>query len=195
MALPPGPWTRAVIYSQNEDREWQNVFWLKTSGTPSGSFDINAFSSAVLAHFSPSMAAPLQTGFASVLGARVYYNNGTYTLSAANYTSTGGSEVSSELPTECSVIVRHQTNTGGPSGRGRSFISGVCSANVTASKLNSTGQPLYDAIATAMNASFTNQGLTLNFAILSKKTNTIIQTTSNIVEPTLGHRSKRRPIF
>lgn len=195
MALPPGPWGRLVIYQYNDEDEWTNTVWMHPTSAIPGNFNIQTAVNDFATHFQTAFANPLQVTDAGVKGFRLYVNNGTYTVSADNTTSTPGNEVSAELPTEVSAIVQLRTNSSGGSGRGRIFLSGVCEGNTRVSDLSTAGFTLYQAIVTALTGTITAGAVPWQTALYSRKLNNVLPCTFIRLDRELGHQKRRRPIF
>jgi hypothetical protein len=190
------PWMRIQIFSQNEEREWENVLWFTADEPLPGGFDAKANATTVYGNMSDAFSNPLQVGFAETLGAKVAVNNGVYTTVNDVISTNGGEEVSAEIPTEACVIVQAQCEVAGPSGKGRLFISGVCSDNISVSRLSTAGAALYQQIPDLLNAVVVgNAGVSWRSCIFSRHNNALQRVKFWELSDVLCHRKKRRPAF
>jgi hypothetical protein len=190
------PWMRMTIFSQNDEREWENVLWFTADEPLPGNFDAKANAQTVYDHFSNEFANPLQVGFAEVLGARVAVNNSTYTTVNDVIDTQAGNEASAELPTESVVIVQAQCEVAGPSGKGRLFISGVCQDNTTVSRLSDAGKLLYQALVDKLNAvTVGDHGVQWRSCVYSRHNTALQRVKFWELADVLCHRKKRRPAF
>jgi len=197
MPIPPGTtWMRVQIFSQNDEREWENVLYFKSvAGLPSG-FDAKANATSVFNALKGPFSDPLQVGFAEVLGAKVSVNNGTYTTVNDVIDSTAGNEASAEVPTEVCVIVQAQCEVAGPSGKGRLFISGVCQDNISVSRLSTAGLNVYQEIVDTLNAPVVGDASVSWLSCIYSRFNNALQPVKFWeLSDVLCHRKKRRPAF
>lgn len=189
---PTGPWLRVVMFFSNDEKSWQNVLWYKVTAPVPGDVNVDTVASDVSTAIEATVLPILPPG-ANYNGVNVYLNNGTYTVAAENNMSVAGTAPDTGIPTEDAAIVSLNSGVGTRAGVGRLYLGQPSETNVSESKINSTGEPLYEAFKNSLMTLVTAGGVAIKLAVWSRKLGVLEPVVFATVRTILGHRRKRRP--
>ncbi len=190
-SFPAGPWARAAFWFENTEREWSSDLWFQHTGAIPSGFDVEAAASDLSTLFKTPVL-DLIAAETHFLGCDLWVNNGSYTASGQATDDTTGSGVGDALPTEDAIVVRLQTGAGGPSGRGRIFLSGIAENNVVLSRLTPACVTSAQALVAAMLAP-TFGGTAWYLSHWNRKAGNLAGVIYGQAAPVMGHQRRRRP--
>jgi hypothetical protein len=185
-------WVKLLVWTGGQGKEWSNELWYAVTGTPVANFDAHALAIAFTTAITPHWADLINQNY-NLLGCDVAFSNGTYTVTASGNTTTPGAKPETPLPPEDSIVVRLQANVGGGSGRGRIFIGGLDSDMTDGSYLSDEGASNAATLITTLRTPLTNQGITCNLNLYSRKNGDLKPLVSMYADDILGAQLRRRP--
>lgn len=191
MAMP-SQYARLVFWWQLGVKEWSNVLNFLLTGSFPSNFDIAAARVSLEAIYTP-LILPFMGIDAKYLGADIFVNNNGVTSSNTNYASTSGGASSDSCPAEVAAIVRTQSAIGGPSGRGRLFLSGIALETVSAGRIGPASLTTMQTFATSLISSRTVQTMAWHPAIHSKRDDDLKAIVQATAETNVGTQRRRRP--
>lgn len=172
-------------------RDWLNDFWFNITGTFSGSWNAATACLALENHYKTGMLNCMNAEV-SFLGTDMLVNNGGIVATSSTYTTGSGTLAHSLVPIEVAAVVRTQSAAGGRTGRGRIFLSGLDSSSVDGGRLDPAALGPFTTLATAMQTSVTDQGVTYHPGVYSRKDNLIYNFQYCTAEIPLGTQRNRR---
>lgn len=191
---PFGAWTRLEIYFNTSlGKEWSNIMWYKQSAAVSpGNFvsDANALMTAVQTLFGSVQATPVQSP-----GGTVTFNDGTSSYGVEVYTGGSGAISGLLMPEDVSAVVQRLTGAGGPTNRGRLFVTGLPETYGAGSYLSGPGLAALQAFAAASLTPINGSVVTYSPYLFSPKAMTYNQITNMVAVNLLATNRKRRPRF
>lgn len=126
------------------------------------------------------------------IGTDLLVNNAGIVATASTYTSANGAALGALAPVEVAAIVRMQAAAAGRTGRGRIFLGGLDSTYLNGGRIDSSGLALFTTIATTLQTSVTDQGVTYHPAVYSRKDNVLYNIQYCTAEIPLGTQRNRR---
>jgi hypothetical protein len=172
-------------------KPWLNDFWFSITGTFSGGWNVKNACIALENHFKTNILA-VCNGAVSFLGTDLLVNNAGIVATASTYTTGAGAGSSGLVPIEVAAVVRMQSAAGGRTGRGRVFISGMDTDYVNGGRLTIGGETVFATLATTIQTSVTDQGVTYHPAVFSRKDNILYNLQYATAEIPVGTQRNRR---
>lgn len=192
MSLPT-QYARIVLnYNWQASKTAQNIFWYEMLGAFPSNYDIAAAASS----FESSINAHLLSWLSSDVvysGLDMRLNNNGVIADASTYPSASGTGAAGTIPNEVAAVVHWQTAQPGRSGSGRTFWTYFEADWAAGGRLSSSGRTALSALATNMNTPFTNQGITWQMRLLSRKLDSMFPIASFVIDEVLGTQRRRRP--
>lgn len=168
MALTP-PYARVKLnFVLDGLKPWLNDFWFHLTGTFPGGWNVKNAAIALENHFKTNIMAVMNSNV-TFLGTDLLVNNAGVVATATTYTGASGALANNLVPTEVAAIVRMQTAAAGRVGVGRIFVSGLDSSIIDGGRLSAAGLTAFATLATTMQTSVTDQGITYVPAVYSRK--------------------------
>jgi hypothetical protein len=192
--LPAGPWIRFVQYYGGLSKFWQNEWWFKVTSSVPPTTSVASVGAALYAAISPPVSNIMNQEY-SILGWRVYLNNGVYTASYDANSIVSGTLVSDSLPVEITAIVTGNAGVATRAGVGRTFLSGLDSSLLDNGRLTNAAVTLLDAINTALKGIVAPGGVSAAYAIWSRKLGSLDIVAFTAETAVTGAIRKRRPRF
>jgi hypothetical protein len=191
MLTPPYAHVKLNFQQSTDPHAWLNDFWFNVTGTFAGGWNVKNACIAIENHFKTNILACCNSEV-NFIGTDLLVNNGGIVATASTYTTGVGAGSNSLVPIEVAAIVRMQSSAAGKSGRGRIFLSGLDSITVNGGRIDSGSLTSYTTLATTMQTSITDQGVTYVPGIYSRKNNIIYNVQYCTVELPLGTQRRRR---
>lgn len=192
---PTGQWGLLQMYSAaGFGSRWQTALWLKPDSSLPGSFDIQAAALALFTTYAGALIR-VMNDTATILGARLTVNNGTYSASADVDSPLGGDLSSGSIPPDDFIVVRMQAGVAGRNGKGRFFISGLDQSIQDDGRVNVLGATKMAGIIAVLNVAQTGGGVSWNVQQYDHKDNLLHLPDFFSYNPVLGNKKKRSPIF
>lgn len=190
MLTPPYAHVK-MNFNTDQVRSWVTDFWFSITGTFSGGWNVATACLALENHFKTNYLAVLNAQV-KFLGTDLLVNNAGVVATSSTYTAGAGALSNILIPPEVAAIVRMQSAAAGRSGHGRVFLSGLDSGWITGGRLDPTGISIFNTLATTMQTSVTDQGVTYHPAVYSRKGNILYNIQYCVAELPLGTQRNRR---
>jgi hypothetical protein len=175
---------------------WQNIFYYAPTTDPATSSDVSAMVSSFNGIFSPLLVACMQMD-TSFLGANGTFKNGVTLLQGSSGTGANpGSLAGTSVSDQNAVCIRKHTGTGGRQNRGRWFIGGMDSSAFSPADPDELTllviTPLYQALAAALSADQTLNGIVCHARHWDRKDNLLKPIVECRVSTRIASRDSRR---
>lgn len=195
MARPTGTWLFAEMFFSADGKQWSTEFWFDGAAhAQPAAFDPNALAVSIQAAYAAGFESILPNVY-SCIGTRVEANFGGGTFGGETHDSFVGSNINPPIPEDVCVVVRKQTQTGGPSGSGRWRLSGLGIDCLNGSYLSAPGAFFIADLITQFVTPITDQGITWTPQVYSAKNNLLIKITAAVADLLLGTARRRRTKF
>lgn len=192
---PAPPWCTVQVFCDNEQQEWENLFWYSVSGSFPAPYDSNADADAFRSHFQ-SPYTGIMTDAAHFVGLKMLINIAGVIYSGAAYNGSAGNISMEPEPAEVCAVARVQSVHGGRTGRGRHYFAGLDASSMEESRITAPNTPPWSTLAAAIAAPVTlPSGITATPKLWSRKDNTLYAINTVAFDAVLGHRRKLRPVF
>lgn len=191
MLTPPYAHVKLNFQQGSSPHAWLNDFWFNISGTFPGGWNVKNAAIALENHFKTNILACMNNEVLFI-GSDLLVNNAGIVATATTYTTGAGAGSNSLVPIEVAAVVRMQSSAAGKRGRGRIFVSGLDSITVDGGRLDAGNIAPYNTLATTMQTSITDQGITYIPGVYSRKDNIIYNVQYCTVDLPLGTQRRRR---
>jgi len=191
MLTPPYAHVKLNFQQSTDPHTWLNDFWFNITGSFAGGWNVKNACIAIENHFKTNILAVMNSEV-NFIGTDLLVNNAGIVATASTYTSGNGAISNSLVPIEVAAIVRMQSSAAGKSGRGRIFVSGLDSIECDGGRIDPGLLAPFLTLATTMQTSVTDQGVTYVPGIYSRKNNIIYNVQYCTVELPLGTQRRRR---
>jgi hypothetical protein len=172
-------------------KPYVNDFWFNITGSFPSNWNVANACLAIENHFKTVFCAPMNNEV-KFIGTDLLVNNAGIVATSSTYTIVLGTLTNGLTPIEAAVVVRMQSAAAGRTGHGRIFLSGVDNSLIDGGRVGFPIDASLAAIATAMQTSVTDQGVTYHPGVYSRKDNLIYNAVFCSVEVPLGTQRNRR---
>lgn len=194
MGRPVGVWARVEMYFTGEEKTWSMVFWYTGAGAFPSNYNQATAGNAFYAQLVSSLL-PLLNQVVMTRGVYVIINNGAGSYGVKVYNTDAGTGSNSALPEDVAAVVQRISDTPGPSGRGRIYVSGVDNGLAVSSYLTPAGITAFNAWGVDVKAAVVDQGITWSPAVYSEKLNMLHAMSAVNTIALLGTIRRRRTSF
>lgn len=184
-------WARSIVYGRLDQKEWSNDFWYLIDSAPLPFWSHSTAAAANFAVTANLMAAVMPMA-ATILGVQLYVHYAGGTVGTPYYDTINGAISGGYLPEELAVIVRKQTATVTPDGKGRWYFTCIPQSYVTGSYLNDAGITAYGGLGLQLWPQYSDQGITYTPANFSPTTGLLYPLVACEAVSLLGTRRRRR---
>ncbi len=189
----PSQYAHVVLNCQDSGGVFcKNILWYELVGVFGGGYNIATAANALQAHFQTELLNLLSSDVAFV-GLDVRINNAGVSSDVSTYPGLTGNGAAGPVPNEVAAIVHWQTSTPGGSGRGRTYFTLFEADWVAGGRMKTAALTVLNALATKINASFTDQGISWQFRVYSRLLDAMIPVTSFVSDQLVGTQRRRRP--